>query len=64
MNDIDRNTSFRNKLLTPVPPSSERVKHFFSNWEKFTDDSDILSTIRGTKFQFHTEPWQDVFPHQ
>ena len=60
MSDID--VFFRNKLPTPIPPSSGQVKHLFSTWEKFTNDSDILSTIRGIKFQFHTEPWQDVFP--
>ena len=64
MSDTDMNMFFRNKLPTLIPPSSERVKHFLSTWEKFTNVFDILSTIRGTKFQFHTEPWQDVSQHQ
>ena len=47
VSDIDINTFFRNKLTTAILPSSGQVKHFFSAREKFTNDSDILSTIRG-----------------
>ena len=57
MSDIDIDTFLEiNSLETPISLSPGRVKHFFSTWEKFGNDSDILSTIRGTKFQFHCEP--------
>ena len=47
----------------PVIPLAGRLKHFTKNWEKITNDQNILKVIRGLKLDFIQKPHQNQGPH-
>ena len=44
-------------------PAAGRLKYFLQNWEKLTQDPQILQLVKGYQIPFHTYPLQQFPPH-